>query len=157
MTDRDTQFRELYETHRIQEQQRFLEMRRDEFRNAYKQGVRLRNGLLVLSAVVGAGAQVFTGPNSATARGVAGLIAALIAAIAGAVAGYSALMGFSSLRRSYADARKGVSSAGHLWREAPDDPEALLRVEEVLRTENGHWGQLVLRNAEGTAPPGIQR
>ncbi|MFF5225583.1 SLATT domain-containing protein [Dactylosporangium sp. NPDC000521] len=157
MTDRESQFRDLYERHRVQEQQRFLEQRRDEFRNAYKQGVRLRNGLLVLSGVVGATAQVFSGPGSATARGVCGLVAALIAALAGAVAGYSSLMGFASLRRSYEDALKGVRSAGHSWRDAPDDPAAVLRVEEVLRTENGHWGQLVLRQADGTTTPGVER
>lgn len=157
MTNREAEFRALYDTYRIRAQQDFLKLRRDEFRNAYKQAKRLRNALLGLSATVGVVGQFFTGEDAATARGVCGLIAALIAALAGAVAGYGSLMGFSSLRRSYADALKSVGSAGNDWRMKPDDPGALQRVEDVLRTENGHWGQLVLKQSEGTDSPGNER
>ncbi|MCK2218295.1 SLATT domain-containing protein [Actinomadura sp. ATCC 31491] len=147
---RDAQFRALYRELRIQEQSRFYERRSEEYEGAHRQAVMVRNVLLLLSALVGAAGQFTSG----TGRAACGVAAAVLAALAGAVTAFEALIGFAQLHKLYADAAHSLRAAAIDWDAAASDAdvsEQIERVEQILRTENGQWGQLMLQK-EGTLP-----
>ncbi|MFN8082072.1 MAG: SLATT domain-containing protein [Kineosporiaceae bacterium] len=150
MSTRDEDFRRLYRTERIGHQLSWYRARSSEYRAAHNQAILLRNGLLWVAALCGvAGAA----PVGATARTALGLSAALMAALATVVTGYDTLIDFDAVRKLYDDAAANLDQADIDWDAAgaADLPELVERVEDVLETENGRWGQLLRASAEASA------
>jgi len=147
MTGRAAQFRDLYQQLRIANQLGWYESRRDEYNKANQQAIVVRTVLLALAALAGlAAAQLVTG----TGRAVLGVVAALLAALAAAVTAFEALIGFTQVGKLYNDALLSLKAAEIDWNAArPHDDVAaeLGQVEQIFRSENGQWGQLVI---EGT-------
>jgi len=148
MTSRAAEFRDLYMKLRIADQLRWYKGRSKEYKRASQQAIGVRNALLILAAAAG-----FVGQFT-TSRGTAalGVVAAVLAALAAAVTAYEALIGFAKLSKLYDDTVRNLSSAAIDWSDlgADDDMAAQFgKVEQIFRTENGQWGQLV---PEGTPP-----
>lgn len=153
MTDRrNSEFRVLFRLLRIEDQRRFYEARRDEYGRAHQQTVTVRNGLLVLAGVCGIIGQILDDAG----RAGSGVASAVLAGLAAAVTGFETLIGFSRLEKLYADAALNLREAALDWDAL--DPQADLtaevrRVEDVFRTENGQWGQLVVESAPDAPGP----
>lgn len=146
MSARDAQFRTLYRDLRIADQQKYYTDRSTEYERAHRQAVTVRNVLLIAAALVSVGAQFTAG----TSRAGCGVAAALLAALAGAVAAFDALIGFPQLQKLYSDAALNLAEAGIDWDSAPadgDESPGIERVEKIMRTENGQWGQLTVQSA----------
>ncbi len=145
-----TEFRRLYRELRIRDQHAYYVARRNEYRRAHKQAVIVRNVLLMIAGVCGVAGQAVEG----AARAGWSVGAAVLGGLAAAVIGYEALFGFSRLTTLYGDVARNLSEAELDWSDtaAPADVAAeMARVEEVLRAENGQWGQLLVESA--TPPP----
>jgi hypothetical protein len=150
MTGRVEQFRLLYRKLRIEDQQRYYKDRCTEYQGAHKQAAALRDLLLLLAAVTGLVGQSLDD----TARAAAGVVAAMLAALAAALTAFEALIGFEQLAKLFGDAKRSLDQAQRSWdagasRDLRVDIE---RVEQIFRSENGQWGQLVMESA--TAEPG---
>jgi hypothetical protein len=148
MSDRDAEFRALYQDLRITDQQRYYTDRSAEYEQAHRQAIIVRNVFLIAAALVAVGAQFTSG----TSRAGCGVAAALLAALAGAVTAFDALIGFPQLQKLYSDAALNLAEALINWdsTSAVGEPAGIERVEKILRTENGQWGQLAIK----TAPQG---
>ncbi len=148
MTGRAAQFRDLYMKLRIDDQLRWYESRRDEYKKANHQAIVVRTVLLALAALAG-----LVGPlATTTGRAALGVVAALLAVLAAAVTAFEVLIGFTQVGKLYNDAANSLEAAEDDWNElGPNDDlaAALGRVEQIFRTENGQWGQLVI---QGTPP-----
>lgn len=143
MSDRTAQFRALYRDLRITDQLDWYSARSAEYARAHKQVIVVRNTLLLLAAAAGAGGQFASG----TSRSALGVAAALLGALAGAVTAFEALIGFPQLEKLYRDAAFNMARAGIEWDAAADDSDLagdLEKVEQIMRTENGQWGQLAI-------------
>lgn len=146
MSARDAQFRALYRDLRIVDQQQYYTARSTEYEQAHRQAITVRNLFLIAAALVGVGAQFTSG----TSRAVCGVVAALLAALAGAVTAFDALIGFPQLQKLYSDAALNLAEAGIDWdsAEAGEGEQAGIEcVETIMRSENGQWGQLVIKSA----------
>jgi len=151
VSDRAAQFRALYRDLRIADQERFYNDRSAEYEQAHRQAIMVRNTLLVVAAVAGVAGQFTSG----TGRAGLGVAAAVLAALAAAVTAFEALIGFSQLQKLYNDAALNLAEAGIDWDTAEPDgetPAEVERVEQVFRTENGQWGQLVIKGITRAAP-----
>jgi len=149
MSDRTAQFRALYRDLRITDQLNWYTARSTEYARAHRQAILVRNVLLILAAAAGAGGQFASG----TSRSGLGVAAALLGALAGAVTAFEALIGFPQLEKLYADAAFNMARAGIEWDVAADDGNLagdIETVEQIMRTENGQWGQLAV---DGTKDP----
>lgn len=149
MSDRDVQFRRLYRSLRIEDQQRYYDARAKEYGDAHRQVVVVRNILLLAAAVAGVISQAANG----SARGGWAVVAAVLGSLAGALTAYEALVGFPQLAKLYADAERNLEEAAIDW----DEPGArtadeIERVEWIFRSERGQWGQLVVKTATSTQP-----
>jgi hypothetical protein len=113
----------------------------------------VRNTLLVLAGLAGVAGQFVTG----TGRAWAGVIAALLAALTAAVTAFEGLIGFAQPGKLYEDAELNLKAAEIAWNTAGPDGDLateLERVEQIFRTENGQWGQLVIEGTPKGAPSG---
>jgi hypothetical protein len=149
---RDADFRRLYRELRIRDQHAYYVRRRDEYQRAHRQAVIVRNVLLMIAGVCAVAGQAVEG----AARAGWSVGAAVLGGLAAAVIGYEALIGFSRLSKLYGDVARNLAEAELDWDEtgSPGDITAEMhRVEEVLRAENGQWGQLVVESAPSAAPP----
>jgi len=155
MTGRAAEFRDLYTQLRITDQRDWYQDRRDEYKQASQQAIVVRTVLLALAALAGLAAQLVTG----TDRALIGVAAALLAALAAAVTAYEALIGFTQVGKLYNDAALSLRAAEIDWTAVgPHDDVAaeLGQVEQVLRTENGQWGQLVIEGTPKAPTAGTQ-
>ena len=155
MTGRAAEFRDLYTKLRITDQRDWYQDRRDEYKQASQQAIVVRTVLLALAALAGLAAQLVTG----TDRALIGVAAALLAALAAAVTAYEALIGFTQVGKLYNDAALSLRAAEIDWTAVgPHDDVAaeLGQVEQVLRTENGQWGQLVIEGTPKAPTAGTQ-
>lgn len=153
MTARAAQFRDLYMKLRIDEQLRWYVSRRDEYKKANRQAIVIRTVLLALAALAGLVAPLAT----TTGRAALGVVAALLAVLAAAVTAFEALIGFTQVGKLYGDAASSLEAAEDDWNElGPNDDLAatLGRVEQIFRTENGQWGQLVIQGTPPDPAPG---
>ncbi|MBK8076887.1 MAG: SLATT domain-containing protein [Kineosporiaceae bacterium] len=150
MSTRDEDFRQLYRTERIANQLAWYRARSTEYRTAHDQAILLRNGLLWVAAICGVLGAAPVGPAARTALG---LTAALLAALATVIAGFDTLIDFDTVRKLYDDAAGNLDQADIDWDGASstDLPELIDRVEDVLETENGRWGQLLRASATASA------
>lgn len=148
--ERDADFRRLYRELRIRDQHAYYVRRRDEYERAHRQAVIVRNLALMIAGVCGVAGQAVEG----TARAGWSVGAAVLGGLAAAVIGYEALIGFSRLSKLYGDVARNLAEAELDWDDTspPADIAAEMhRVEEVLRSENGQWGQLVVESATAVA------
>lgn len=150
---RVVEFRRLYRELRIRDQHAYYLRRRDEYERAHRQAVIVRNLLLMIAGVCGVAGQAVEG----TTRAGWSVGAAVLGGVAAALIGYEALIGFSRLAKLYGDVARNLAEAELDWDDSspPADVAAEMhRVEEVLRAENGQWGQLVIESATpiGAAP-----
>jgi hypothetical protein len=151
MSDRVAEFRAFYAELRITKQRSFYEDRQHEYETANQQAILARNGFLLLAVLAGVAGQFL----SETGRAVLGVVAALLAALAGAVTAYEALIGFASLAKLYGDAALNLAEAEIDWEANGTEAEvatAVDRVEQIFRTENGQWGQLVVSGTPEHSP-----
>ena len=144
MSERAQQVLALYRRHRLDDQLGWYDARRREFVAAARQ-------LASLSALVlalGAGVSVLAGASVAGAA-VWAAFAAVLPAVATTLSAYGALYAYERQAKIYADARRSLLL---LSRRMPDlsakDAELALgsyvdSVEDVLRREQGQWGQLL--------------
>lgn len=141
MSEREEQFHALYRRLRIEAERKYFEARSKEYEDAYQQANMVRNVLLVAASCTGIGVQLISDESWRAALGVLG---SMLAALAAAVIAYSAIMGFQQLQKLYDDAAFSMTEAELDWDEAQGKhiPQ-LNRVEQILRVENGQWGQLV--------------
>lgn len=155
MTDEhEADFRSLYRDLRIREQHVYYRQRRDEYQRAHRQAVLVRNLLLMVAGVCSVAGQAVEG----AARAGWSVGAAVLAGLAAAVIGYEALLGFSRLSTLYGDVARNLAEADLDWADAATSAQVareMVRVEEVIRVENGQWGQLVVEAADTRAadPP----
>ena len=150
MTDRGADFRRLYKDLRIVDQRGYYERRSQEYDQAHRQSIVVRNSLLVLAAVAGVAGQFFDGPG----RTAAGIVAAACAALATAVTAYESLMGFGSLAKLYDDVALSLREAELQWEDDHADPAAAVKqVEKVFSSENGQWGQLTIQSKPPAESP----
>ncbi len=153
MTDpRQAQFRALFGKLRIDDQLTFYTARRDEYRNAHRQAIIVRNVLLVLAAVCGG---IGLGFDQQVRAGL-GVAAAVFGGLAAAITGFESLIGFARLEKLYSDAVNNLTRAKIDWiglEDDADDAAEVARVEEIFQTENGQWGQLEVETAPAVAPP----
>jgi hypothetical protein len=151
VTDRASEFHRLYGELRIRDQIAYYQARRDEYRDAHRQAIVVRNTFLILAAVAGAATQLFDGAPRA---GIA-VAAAVCAALAGVITAFGALIGFPRLGKLYDDALHNLAEAEIDWDaldpHTGDVPGGIDRVEEIFRKENGQWGQLVVQAESGPA------
>ena len=149
------QFLELYQEYRYQNQLDYYARRVKEFTNAQRQAVWLSIGLIFLTALAGA----FEGVTGSWVKSALLLIAAICPILSTALAGYTALRGFSQQAKLYRDAHRNlvhlrvpeIAAQASRETERAIVEEYVNKVENVLQTEHGFWGQL----AEGMAPPGV--
>jgi hypothetical protein len=148
------QFLDLYQSERLQSQLDYYEKRVKEFTNAQRQAIWLSIGLVFLTALAGA----FEGIATSWLRVTLLLIAAICPILSTVLAGYTALRGFTQQAKLYHDARRNLIHI-HAPAFRADQPQRDLsneiskyvnKVEDVLQTEHGFWGQLT----EGMTPPG---
>jgi hypothetical protein len=144
LSERAQQVLALYRRHRLDDQLGWYDARRREFVAAARQ-------LASLSALVlalGAGVSVLAGASVAGAA-VWAAFAAVLPAVATTLSAYGALYAYERQAKIYADARRSLLL---LSRRMPDlsakDAELALgnyvdSVEDVLRREQGQWGQLL--------------
>jgi hypothetical protein len=151
VTTRDDDFRRLYRAERIANQLQWYRDRSAEYRAAHNQAILVRNGLLWVAAVCGV---VGVAPVGEATRSVLGLSAALLAALATVVTGFETLVDFDAVRKLYDDAAANLDLVDIDWDAASSAelPELVERVEGVLESENGRWGQLLRASASATAP-----
>jgi hypothetical protein len=150
VTTRDEQFRNLYLDLRIDDQAGFYADRSAEYKNAHQQAVYLRNGLITLAGLLGVIGQIPSG----TARAALGVVAAVLAALAGAVAAYDALLDFPKLQKLYGDVSLSVAEIRIDWVDPSADARLgaeMGRAERIFATEQGQWGQLVLKSGSEAA------
>jgi hypothetical protein len=143
LNDRAAQFRALYKELRIAEQRKFYDDRSKEYGAAHRQAIAVRNTLLVLAALAGIVGQAAAG----TGRALSGVVAAVLAALAGAVTAFESLIGFPQLHKLYNDAALNLAEAEIDWDTGSPDSDVadeIERVEQIFRSENGQWGQLVV-------------
>lgn len=144
---REEQFLALYLERRVQDQRDFYVDRLREYRHADRQLVAVTAVVAALSSGVGA----LAGADIA-GREVVVVLAVVLPALYTALAAYGALYRFDEHAKIYGDAARALVALA-----PPDDPSELAdytaRVEEVLRTEQGRWGQLA---ADGVGTSGAR-
>ena len=153
MTDpRQSEFRALYLGLRIDEQLRFYTGRREEYGNAKRQAIQVRNAFLGVAALCGV-----LGPFVGVAvRPGLGIAAAVLGGLAAAVTGFEALIGFARLEKLYGDAVANLTRARIQWTALSAEADAtaeVAMVEEIFHKEIGQWGQLEVATPPAVAPP----
>lgn len=150
---RDAQFRNLYKELRIADQEQYYSDTSEEYEQAHRQAIVVRNMLLILAAVAGVVGQAVSG----TSRAGFGVVAAVLAALAGAVTGFEALIGFAQLHKLYNDAALNLAKAALDWdttQPGSDLSAGIEQVEKIFQTENGQWGQLAIKPITKSAVAG---
>jgi len=169
MKPRDKQFLALYEKYRIQDQHGFYDARRKEFEAARDEVLWLTAALMILTAAVAALASA----NIGGLGWLWSILAVAFPALSTALAAYNALYAFERQAKIYGDA------ANALLRARADSPELkppmddagfekalrthVEQVEQILRSEQAQWGQLIgeikpiapppLKSARNNEPP----
>jgi len=155
MTARAAQFRDLYMKLRIDEQLRWYESRRDEYKKASHQAIVIRTLLLALAALA-ALAGLVAPLATTTGRAALGVAAVLLAALAAAVTAFEALIGFTQVGKLYDDAASSLEAAEDDWNKlGPNDDlaAALGRVEQIFPTENASGASWSSRAPRRTPRP----
>ncbi|HEX8067737.1 MAG TPA: DUF4231 domain-containing protein [Thermoleophilaceae bacterium] len=132
-TGRDAAALAVYRDCRLEDQRRYYGDTRVEYELASEAAGRLALALSLSTAAAGVATAVL-GPDGGW---VLPLVATIVPALATALAGYAALYGFARLSKLYGDAEAALARLGG----ATADLELVARAEEVMRREQGQWGQ----------------
>jgi hypothetical protein len=149
MSERNEQFLALYQRYRFEDQQGWYERRRAEFEAAYGQVITLTGLLMALAGTAGALAAADVGGL----KTLWAVLAAVFPVLSTALSAYNGLYAFERQAKLYRDAANMMLRARA---DAPDlKPEIteagyrralsayVNKVEGILRTEQGQWGQLI--------------
>ena len=157
MSRETEQFLELYKRYRYEDQSKFYLSRQKEFARSQKQAFLISIGLIFLAALAAA-LEAIPLP---WLRETCLLAAAICPVLSTALAGYNALYAFEQQAKIYQDAFHNLQRARtHFPVMQEDQSEAdfaqqvsayVQEVENILRVEQGQWGQL----AKSMRPPEI--
>jgi hypothetical protein len=138
---RDAQVWAVYSECRLEDQRVYYGKRRREYEGAARAAGSVALVLSVLTTLVGLGAGVAgeDGPWEWT------VASTLLPALGTALAGYAALYGFERLSKLYGDAERALS-------ELDRSPQAVGQAEEIMRREQGQWGQFADEAPVGGSP-----
>lgn len=149
MSKRDEQFLALYQQYRFEDQRGWYKRRHAEFEAVHGQVVTLTGLLMVLAGTVAALAAAGVGGLNALWA----VLAVVLPALSMALSAYNGLYAFERQTKLYRDAANMMHRARA---DAPDLGPRLgdagyrralsdyvEKVEEILRREQGQWGQLV--------------
>jgi hypothetical protein len=147
VADRAQQAADAYREHRLSDQRDWYVGRVDEFQTALRQLGWTSTILLAASAALGfLGGTKFDGAEWVAAAGT------IASAIATAVTAYTALQAYERLQKSYTDSSAALDA---LAAPLPEDLASYVAAaEDVMRVEQGQWGQLIseIPDAEPPAP-----
>lgn len=132
--DRDAQVWAVYRECRLENQRVYYGQRRREYSGAARAAGTVALVLSVLTIAAGV-ASAIAGDDGPWELSV---ISTLLPALGTALAGYTALYGFERLSKLYGDAERALEE---LARSEAPGPDAVGKAEEILRREQGQWGQ----------------
>ena len=138
--DRQRQFLELYQRHRIEDQWSYYRTRRAEFEAAQLQSNWIAAILMILASGCAFVAASGIGPWPPLWR----ILAAALPAVSAAVASLQRLFAFEQVSKLYQDAATALETVGQPPLDgSPAEVHAYVRkVERVFAREQGQWGQL---------------
>lgn len=144
----DSQFLELYQSFRYEDQLKFYQSRQREFTGAQTQAITISIGLIFLAAIAG----VFESTDVPWLRILCLLAAAICPVLSTALAAYNALYAFEQQAKLYQDTAHNLLLArvliptlkpGLSDREYADQLKNFVQeVEGIFLAEQGQWGQL---------------
>jgi hypothetical protein len=162
MSNHHEKFLDLYKAFRHDDQAKFYRDRHEEFEKARRQAVILTGALMFLTAVVSA----LMVANLFWPKPVWAILSVVLPALSAALAAYTSILAFERQSKLYQDAhralRKAEAGVSDL-KQAPDEADYKARlesyvklVEEILRKEQGQWGQLIseIKLVEAPKPKG---
>jgi hypothetical protein len=148
MNNRHEQFLSLYQTCRHKDQDSFYKSRHAEFERARRQAIITAGVLMFLTAMV----SILTTTDLFWPKWVWAVLSVLFPALSTALTAYNSLFAFEQQSKLYQDAIHALRSAEtdtYGLQQAANEADYLKRleayvnkVEEILRKEQGQWGQL---------------
>lgn len=126
---------EIYRVCRLDDQRSYYGRRRLEYERATRAAGWIGAGLSVLTVGIG----VLTAILGEDATVLVSVIATAIPALGTALAAYTSLFGFERLSKLYGDAEAALGSLADSL--GSDPSEVVAEAEEVMRREQGQWGQ----------------
>jgi hypothetical protein len=161
MSERDEQFLALYQQYRFEDQRGWYQRRRAEYEAAYDQVIGLTGWLMVLAGTAGALAAAHVGGL----KTLWAVLAVVFPVLSTALSAYNGLYTFERQAKLYRDAANMMLRARA---DAPDLTQGITetgyrhklsayvnKVEGILRTEQGQWGQLT-SEIEPIEPPAAE-
>ena len=159
--ERDSQFLQLYTTHRHEDQRSYYEGRMAEYEAARAQALALTSVLMALATI----ASLLASANVLEGKQAWALLAALLPLLSTAISAFSSLYAFEQQAKLFHDAAQALLRARAEPPEHPQIPTAaesraalgayVQQVEGVLRKEQGRWGQL-MSEVKQAEPPGAK-
>ncbi len=150
----------MYRTCRHKDQDRFYKARHAEFERARRQAIISAGVLMFLTAMV----SILAISNLFWPRWVWAVLGVIFPALSTALTAYNSLFGFEQQSKLYRDAfhaLRRVEADTHDLQPWADESDYLKRVEryveqveEILRKEQGQWGQMIseIKPAEAFEP-----
>jgi hypothetical protein len=142
---RDAQAFAVYRECRLDDQRRYYGLRRLEYEKAARAAGTLALCLSWLTVLLG----VITALAGENSGWVLPVVATAVPALGTALAGYAALYGFERLSKLYGDAEQALLQ---LAGASPADPSVVGKAEEIMRREQGQWGQFADETPIGGSP-----
>lgn len=147
MSLRAAELHAFYLEHRVRDQLRFYEDRRNLFDRAARQAMTVGAVLLGVATLAGGLAGTGLGPSWLWP-----VLAAVLPAAAAAMTAYSAVYAFEQQSKIYADALRAARAAARRTLAEPGTPgltdeatgQWVQRTESVFHQEHGQWGQVTL-------------
>ena len=146
MAERDEQAAAAYRAHRLEEQRAWYERRVTEFEKAIRQLGLLTALLLFAATVVGVLSAAGLGAKWLAVAGAA------IPALAAAVAAYGVLQAYDRLHRTYEGTARALGTL--ITDPRPVLADQAAAAEDVMRHEQGQWGQLISEVPDLKPPEG---
>jgi hypothetical protein len=159
MNNRDKQFLTLYQENRHKDQAGFYRARHTEFEKAHRQAI-IMTGLLMFLASV---ASFLTTNPLFGETWMWAVLATVFPALSTALTAYNSIFAFEQQSKLYQDALSALHKAAanaYELQQATDEADYqsklaayVAQVEEILRREQGQWGQLISQLKPVEAPP----
>ena len=159
MDNHNEQFLTLYKEHRHEDQAKFYKARNTEFNKARNQAILLAGVLMFLASI----AAFLTTNDLIQPKWLLAVLAAVLPALSTALAAYNSLFAFEQQAKLYQDALYALHKAdanAYELQQATDEADYqsklaayVTHVEEILRREQGQWGQLISHLKPVEAPP----
>jgi uncharacterized membrane protein YfcA len=143
--DRDAQVWAVYLACRLKDQRDYYGKRRREYEGAARGAGSVAIVLSLFTTLAGVLSAIFGDDGG----WVLPVISTVLPALGTAVAGYGALFGFERLSKLYGDAERALAELEVSGR---TDPDAVGQAEEIMRREQGQWGQFADEAPIGGSP-----